>query len=533
MIERKSSPLILDFFLDLFLFAGLFIFLTGGFPIIQGSLHSFFQQKPWVHRASIAGLTACCALVLFWKTEKGRAAYTPLMRFFSSLKLTPISWTYILFITFSFILTLSSWLRHEILHSSFDMAIFAQALWNTLQGDFLYSSIKGGICLLGDHFSPLLALYSLPYLVWSDPLCLLLVQALAAASCVFPIYFIAKQKHDNAWVGVLFAFSFVLYLPVRNAVRFDFHPEILTMPLFLWAFWCLENKRLRWTTFLLLIALSSKESAALITFAFGFYAFLFCKEKKFGAFWMLLSITYFVVILRWVIPQISGKDYFYLAGNFLQWKEEGTLALLKHVFNKSSFAYLVKIFSPFAFLSFLHPPTLILTFPSLLQNLTARNEAVRSIFFQYTLYLTPFVVIASIYGAAKIRNKKYMAYLLLFFTLVFSGVSELYVMNSAARKWNSRTQVFDSIRPIIKDAPVRTHEFLAPHFTDRKQLHIYENNHPNEGGRKEALEADYVILDQKILGSTHERRVNQLKSAGYDVELQMSGFTLLKRRDVA
>ena len=77
---------------------------------------------------------------------------------------------------------------------AFDLGIFAQAVWNTLQGDFLYSSLKGGICLLGDHVSPLLALTAPVYALWPDPRCLILLQVLVSATCIFFIGILAKEK---------------------------------------------------------------------------------------------------------------------------------------------------------------------------------------------------------------------------------------------------------------------------------------------------------------------------------------------------
>ncbi|HTZ11254.1 MAG TPA: DUF2079 domain-containing protein, partial [Candidatus Margulisiibacteriota bacterium] len=41
---------------------------------------------------------------------------------------------------------------------AWDMGLFDQAIWNTLHGDLLFSSIRGNLFLLGDHFEPILFL---------------------------------------------------------------------------------------------------------------------------------------------------------------------------------------------------------------------------------------------------------------------------------------------------------------------------------------------------------------------------------------
>ena len=76
--------------------------------------------------------------------------------------------------------------RHFTFQSGYDLALFAQAYWNTLQGDFLYSSLKGGMVLWGDHFNPI-ALAIVPfYRIWPAPETLLVIQSLALVASWIP-----------------------------------------------------------------------------------------------------------------------------------------------------------------------------------------------------------------------------------------------------------------------------------------------------------------------------------------------------------
>ena len=202
--------------IEAFLVLSILFYITAGMPLLwlNPGLQALIEHKPILHRVFVL-FFGLLALGLFGIQSRPG---TPSVLVRILPRISPA----FLFLAAVFVWTLSSWVRYETFHAGFDFAIFVQAVWNTAHGNFLYSSIKGGICLLGDHFSPLLAVLALPYTIWPDPKCLLLIQALAAASCVFPIDRLAKDRLQNQSLGVLFAAAFLFYLPVINAVRFDF-----------------------------------------------------------------------------------------------------------------------------------------------------------------------------------------------------------------------------------------------------------------------------------------------------------------------
>lgn len=412
------------------------------------------------------------------------------------------------------------------------MAIFTQAVWNTTQGEWFYSSIKGGICLLGDHFAPLLALLALPYRIWPEPGLLLAIQAFAVASCVFPLARIVRKSGQSPSWAVLYCLAFALYLPVRNAVRFDFHSEVVAMPLLFWAFAFLEEKKTMLASIFLALALTAKENMATVAFAFGLYACL-KREKalRFGIFWILTSLIYFYAVVHFFIPKLSGAPYFYLEGNFTEWLRAGWAPLMKHLFRSSTFSYLAKIYGPLAFTSVLAPTSLILTIPTLTQNILARNEMTLSIFHQYTATLTPFVFISSVMALAKVRSyRRYWAYGILLTSVLMSGVSEVYPMR---RQWITITPRTMRVEKILRTIPaeysLRTHELYAPHAANRKELHIYENNHPKEGGSWKAQHADMVAIDRQLLKGDLDDALNALKQSGYKIDFEDDGFYIFKK----
>ncbi len=412
------------------------------------------------------------------------------------------------------------------------MAIFVQSIWATTRGSFLHSSIKGGICLLGDHMSPLLAILAVPYAAFPEPALLLALQAVSAALGIFPLYSIAARHLKQKEWALAVVFAYAVYLPLRNAVRFEFHPEVLAAPFMLWAFDALERNRKITASVFLALLLSSKEGAALSTAALCVYIFLAMRDRRlFAAVWLTLSAFWFVFSIKWLIPKFAGGEYFYLSGNFLAWKDEGLAALARHVGRPASAAYLVKIFAPVAFLAFLNPLALIPALPPILQNLTARNPQVVSIFFQYTAFLTPAVFLSVVFGLKKLEPRNWAPVMLVGASILMAGAPDGYLISRSFKTARDPMlmETRDFLKSIPAEASVRTHEFLAPFLAHRKNLHIYENRNPREGGSPEAMSSDYVIVGKKWLGGDYETHFAEIEKLGYSLTDDTNGLRVYQK----
>ncbi len=542
-----KTPFISKAVLDLFFVICMVTLMTGGAHVIPKSLEVYFSVHPKYHRLMLSSVTLGFLAVGGYLHFRGLLeTRSNLFAYFMKLKFRASTYVWFLFLLLSTVFVSSSIFRHRVFNSSFDFAIFAQAVWNTWKGNLLYSSIKGGICLLGDHFSPILIPLAPLYGIWADPQVLLVLQGIVGASSIFPLFLIAQKiLKDNA-LALLFTSSFAFYLPLRNAVRFDFHPELLGDPLICWAFYFVLIKRLRAASMCLAVTLITKETAFAPIAMFGFFCFQFFKFRRFGMIWFFVSIIYFIIIVKFLIPHFYGQEYFYLRGNYLAWKELGFAAFQKHILQPSTFTYLKKIFLPVGFLSFLSPSTFMLTWPILFQNLTTRNLMARSIYFQYTTFLTPFIFISAICGFRNALNwmtkhnlrfikrpKLLLSYWLLGTTLLSSGVSEYYVIAQFKAQDSSHLAYLRSyFETVPASVSVRTHEFFAPHLAKRHELYIYENTHPKEGGSEKAQNADMVIIDRMLLGNDYERHLTDLRNRNYTLQHEHEGLFVFEHRKI-
>ena len=167
--------------------------------------------------------------------------------------------------------------RHTAFNSkAYDLGLHAQVFWNTSHGRLFASSIEVNN-YLGDHVSPIILLLAPLYRLWPDPSGLLVFQALVLACAALPLALLTRRLLKPSWpdgaylASLVLALVFLSYPALGFVNRFEFHEEVLVVPLLLLAFLCLETRRPRWMSAALLLALLCKEDVGLTVAAFGLF----------------------------------------------------------------------------------------------------------------------------------------------------------------------------------------------------------------------------------------------------------------------
>src|SRR5919197_2531396 len=77
----------------------------------------------------------------------------------------------------------------------FDLGNASQAIWSTAHGHVLeMTGVQGTqFVRLGSHVEPLLLLFTPVWFVWSNPISLVVVQAIAVSSGALPVYWLARK----------------------------------------------------------------------------------------------------------------------------------------------------------------------------------------------------------------------------------------------------------------------------------------------------------------------------------------------------
>lgn len=318
----------------------------------------------------------------------------------------------------AFLLAAFSITRHNHFNSkAYDLGLHAQVWWNTAQGRFFASSVEVDN-YLGDHVSPIILPLAPLYRLWPDARLLLLIQALALAAGALPLAALARRRLLPRWpegahlASLLLTLIYLSYPALGFVNRFEFHEEVLAVPLLLAAFWFLETKRPWATSAALLLAMLCKEDVGLTVAAFGLFAWYRRREWRvvglawagIGLVWSLLGLFVIIPALRGGVASDTLGRYAWLGDNTAGMLA-GLLAsprlLLSHLLGEPRrLWFLVKFLLPAGFLPLLSPAILI-ALPSLAINWLAGNTYQASIYFHYATLMIPIVFAAAVYGLEK------------------------------------------------------------------------------------------------------------------------------------
>ena len=148
-------------------------------------------------------------------------------------------------LVFAVYLTISLFRYFQLDSLSWDLGIFTEAVKQYAHLRAPVADVRGaGFNLLGDHFSPIIALIAPFFLIVPSPITLLVVQALLTAASVLPVSWAAADKlgrRAGAAIGAAYGFSWGL----QQMINFDFHEIAFAVPLLAFSLSALIRGRTR------------------------------------------------------------------------------------------------------------------------------------------------------------------------------------------------------------------------------------------------------------------------------------------------
>lgn len=356
------------------------------------------------------------------------------MEFFKSKKVV----IYTILVWIIVILTISYWKYVNFLFNGFDLAIYNQALFNTVNGNPMNVSIHPHN-YFGDHFEPILFLLTPVYYFFSHPLTLIVIQTLVIGFTAYAIYLIAKLKLSHHWSALL-AIGWLLN-PFTNATAlFEFHALVFGFCALVWAvYYYLQNKYWPWLLFIIL-ALISREDISLSVVAFGLVAIIDKKSLR----WYLPTILGGLIwyygamkIITYFSPDNQYKFLYYyqwlgssLSEIFLNIIKKPWLILLKLI-HPENILLLLTLLMPTLFVAVRKPKWLLIALPSFLAyTLTGSNNVSVVFISHYGFALLPGLFIASIDSVAVITDRvkkslltNNLLYLLIVVAILYSSIT--------------------------------------------------------------------------------------------------------------
>ena len=438
--------------------------------------------------------------------------------------------------------------------SAYDSVIFDQAVRAYARFGLPVVPVKGvhnelgsSFVLLGDHFSPVLALLAPVYWVWDDVPAMLLAQAVLFASSVPLVWIFVRRLHGPV-AGYLVAAAYALGWGFASALATDFHEVAFAVPLVALALERAQARRPGSAALAALALLAVKEDFGPFVAAFGVYLAVL-GWRRLGAGLAVGGIAGFYLTTEVLIPHFGGHDFAYWSYAALgpdlpsalwhvvrhPWE---TLQLATHPEVKQR--TLRWLFLPWGLLP-LVSPIVLLTIPVLAERLFSTNWHYWSTAFHYSAVLMPVLAMGAADGLARLlrlapglgaRTRRRIG--------VLAGAAALVIAVAAVpqfafgvlldRGWWVRTPVMAAASEITARVPdgvtIEADSRLGPHLTRRTHVLLLDQKPRGAPWVLIDIGARYFPFDHV---SQARDRYAALTATGYRVVAAAGGFRLLHR----
>ena len=329
-------------------------------------------------------------------------------------------------LVFTFLVGQHALVRYQSFHAdAFDLGNMDQAMWNTLHGHpFRFTNRgldwQGPPTRLGLHVEIIFLLLAPLYLIHSGPETLLVLQTVALALGVLPLFLLARRLLPA--LPLLAAAFVVAYLwcpALLGEALWDFHPVALATPLLLTAVWALATRRYGWFVVAAVLAAMTKEDVALSLIPLGVALWIWHGRPRFGQAVIVLSLLWTALCFFVILPHFNGgasggNNFWYRYAWLGSSAGDAVRNLLTHPWlplqivltNPGRRTYLVRILGIGGGLSVFAPFLWLSALPELAVNLFSSRAEQYSGFYQYNAMLVAYFSAASVYGAAHLYNSR-------------------------------------------------------------------------------------------------------------------------------
>lgn len=299
--------------------------------------------------------------------------------------------------------------------SSYDSVIFDQAVRAYSHFGLPVVPVKGvhnelgrHFVLLGDHFSPVLALLAPLYWVWPDVPAMLVAQAVLFASSV-PLVWLAVRRRLSVAPAYLISVAYALGWGFASALATDFHEVAFAVPLVALALDRSLAGRPGQAALAAAALLVVKEDFGPFVAVFGIYLAVL-GWRRLGAGLAVLGVVAYEVTTRLLIPHFGGHGFAYWSYGAVGPDLPSALGhIVTHPLDTLRIATspatkvrtLVWLSAPWCFLSLLSP-IVLLAVPLLAERMLSTNWHYWSTAFHYSATLLPILAIGAADGLARL-----------------------------------------------------------------------------------------------------------------------------------
>ena len=458
--------------------------------------------------------------------------------------------------------------KHHSFHSNaYDLGLQQHVVWNTAHGrwfeyTYMVAFNPDLVNHLGDHVNLILLPIAALYPLHDGPETLLVVQALAVASGMLPLFLVARRRIGCDGPALVLASLYLLHPALQAALLFDFHPIVLAAPLFLWSYFFATARRDGWLVVTTVLLLATQENAALVVALLGFLVAIEGRRRA-GAALVAAGVAWFATCYFALLPALNPG----VGSNaFARYRHLGDSwsAVLAHVLlhpvevatgvlDASGREYLRALLVPFGFVSVLAPEILLCAASELALNLLSDFPAQRTIDHQYASVIVAVVALAAVVGAGRIATfagarlglpRAAVAWSVAAWALAACAVFQVRSYGTIRALGPEYEGVYSGsdharlghevLAQIPHGVPVSAQGTIAPHVSRRPRVYVFPT----------IADAEWVALDQHanpfpvhllpISGSTpdesYREYVRRLTASGdFAIVADADGWLLLRR----
>jgi len=436
--------------------------------------------------------------------------------------------------------------------AAYDLGIHENVVWNTLHGNFFFSSVME-THYLGVHTSLVLLLVAPIYALAPTAETLLVLQALVLGLAALPLFLLARTILEKDWQALLIGLLWLTHPAVGGANFYDFH-AIAFSPLILFTalnFWW----RRRWLPFWISIGLllSVKEELAIIVVLLGLIT-LMSGNRRQGFQLVAVGTVAYALLQHVVIPYFAGAEHSYTwyYADIIP-SGEGPFGLITTMLLNPIFAldftlaepkllFVFQLFAPLAFLSFFNIRGVVLVSYGLAATLLATRPPLHQIGFQYALTLLALAFVGALLTLHKMsaawRRRALVAAVLLGIITCFhygmiwprhhfTGGFHTIDFEYSEQDHERYRELQRAIDLIPEEAAVLASETLVPHVAGRHK--VLTARHAR---KRKTHRYDYILIHNDAESIERLKRVSYLDGLrNHEIVRRSQSFVLYKLRE--
>jgi uncharacterized membrane protein len=440
---------------------------------------------------------------------------------------------------------LASVFRHDRFGSNAkDLGVYDQTIWGYSHLKMVVNTVTLSPNLLGDHFNPILMGLAPLFWIWDDVRMLLIAQALLLALASLPIFLWARRELGTA-AAFLFQGAYLVFWGVLGGDLFDFHEVAIAAPTISFALYAVLTRRnlLLWA--MAIVAFLTKEDLALTIAALGVYVMVTQRRYRLGGALVGVSIPWFLLVLKAIIPAISDRSYAHWTYTALgSGPGDAARHLVRHPVDSvrlfvepaTKRTALVNLFAPWLFLPLLSPLVIVMI-PSLAERFLSDRPEFWAQGFHYSLTISPILAFAAIDSTARIgrwvgtdrlRLLAPGAGALVLLAGLYFSFGRLKPLDELRRYTSAQhaAEISACLRRIPPDAQVSATSALVPHVSHRPTLFLLDGTRPRPT-RYLAIDTYTWIFPLDVRGV--RTLIDDAFGRGYGVMCTKAGTVVLER----